>query len=1383
MKRTNKIIAMVVLAVVFVSAIGLGINLNSNHAEAESYSDSAQSVVWYYDIDSNNNAANVRIDGEATKLVYGTKSITTDITVPDAIDGHKVVSIGYDGLSSGVDTFFVGCEVDSHITVDTTQCTALTTINPYAFSDSTSYTTIELASTIVNIGKNVFQESSKVTAKTSNPNIIFDGEDNTGSSFKFSAPNKSTAYERYAPLNKYTDNGMTAIKIQLDKNDTKAKVGEGLFNKYIYVLTDGSNKDVSKVNIPTKDHYLFKGYYTDEENGTMIYNENGELQTVKGLRDNDTLYAHWEAKKYTITYHADQDVTGTMEKQTASYDSEFYFSEVGFKKTGYTFVGWAKKNEENASYSDFTKTYQNITDEDNIDLYAVWKTNTYTVAFHANQGSGSMSNQSFTYDDDSVALSQNKFVRIGYQFAGWSVVKDGKVAYADKEQVRNITSTDKETITLYAVWKANSYTIQFDSKGGEGTMSSVPAKYNDPVILPHCTFTKTGYTFAGWSTSANTNTVSYEDRHSVKSLTSENEGKVILYAVWSANSYTVSYNGNGATTSPDELSKPETYDVTFNLYDENDFKKTGYRFMGWSMTENAPFATEKEEDAIAAVDYQPGETVQNLAVSGEITLYAVWYEETYHITYDVNADTTVEFVGSYPNTYTYKSGAKLAKLSREGYTFLGWTYKEDVITEISSNTTTGNIELVAAWEVYKNPITLQGNHIKKICVNGMETAIENGQTVATYAYRSTIFSIEFVASDFYEITGYEIVDNEAGKKLFAETYAEAVDSVSKTINRTMSTKGFSVNVTTRGKTYEIKYLLNGGELKGSYPTSYVYGTETILPRGVEKKGFTFLGWVDANGKSIDTIGNTTSGYVSLTAKWGKATYGLSVDPNGGKIEDANYKAQTSYQYDSGTISLPTKVTRNGYSFLGWYSENDKCFVTSVDTTKTEDQHIYAKWSQNSLITSEIIEVKEKGDEREVELVKTPRTESNYYYNQLSEVEKRIYTTLYNVYGFDMNTGKCNAESIKLVSEDAFEFYDLYDASTALIEEHPEMFWVRSISWGTYSSKDGKYSAIAHVVSAYSNPTSYQSDALEYKGNFDAAIKEINAGGLDSYNKLKRIHDYIIAHYSYRNKSKILSSDTTNETRAVGYMLAHKEGCCESYAKLTKVLCDYYGIPCVLVSSADHMWNEVQVNGKWYLYDVTWDDAENKLCYDYFLKGSKTVSDEYHQPINNFYSKLNNNGNLVPITEFGCLKAPQISADDYTLQNASNTNNAKKSSATKMAKTKTIGKVVYKISGKNATVAKVSSKKVKSITIQSKVKIGGKNYKVTSITKNAFKNCKKLKKITIKSTYLTKIGKNTFKGIYKKAKIYVPKKKYKKYKKLIAKKSTGWKKTMKIKKKF
>ena len=124
-------------------------------------------------------------------------------------------------------------------------------------------------------------------------------------------------------------------------------------------------------------------------------------------------------------------------------------------------------------------------------------------------------------------------------------------------------------------------------------------------------------------------------------------------------------------------------------------------------------------------------------------------------------------------------------------------------------------------------------------------------------------------------------------------------------------------------------------------------------------------------------------------------------------------------------------------------------------------------------------------------------------------------------------------------------------------------------------------------------------------------------------------------------------------------------------------------------------------------------------------------------------------------------------------------NSSKTIVTK-AKTVTKGKVVYQVSGKSAFVKKVTSKKLKKVTIQKTVTINGKKYKVTAIAKNAFKGCKKLKTITIKSVSLKKVGKNAIKGISKKAKIKVPKKYLKKYKKLFTKK-TGFVKTMKVRK--
>ncbi len=89
------------------------------------------------------------------------------------------------------------------------------------------------------------------------------------------------------------------------------------------------------------------------------------------------------------------------------------------------------------------------------------------------------------------------------------------------------------------------------------------------------------------------------------------------------------------------------------------------------------------------------------------------------------------------------------------------------------------------------------------------------------------------------------------------------------------------------------------------------------------------------------------------------------------------------------------------------------------------------------------------------------------------------------------------------------------------------------------------------------------------------------------------------------------------------------------------------------------------------------------------------------------------------------------------------------------------------------------KQKSSVTIPKTVTLKGHKYKVVKINKNTFKGKSKIKKITIKSTYLTSVGKNAIKGINKKATIKVPKSKLKAYKKLF-KSSTGYKKTMKIK---
>ncbi len=114
-------------------------------------------------------------------------------------------------------------------------------------------------------------------------------------------------------------------------------------------------------------------------------------------------------------------------------------------------------------------------------------------------------------------------------------------------------------------------------------------------------------------------------------------------------------------------------------------------------------------------------------------------------------------------------------------------------------------------------------------------------------------------------------------------------------------------------------------------------------------------------------------------------------------------------------------------------------------------------------------------------------------------------------------------------------------------------------------------------------------------------------------------------------------------------------------------------------------------------------------------------------------------------------------------------NTKKKTSYTVPDTVKIDDVIYKVTKIDSKAFK-NQKKLKKVTI-------GKN--ITSIGKQAFYGCKKLKTITVKTTKLKTVGKQAFKGIHKKATIKVPKKKYKKYKKLL--KGKGQKKTVKIRK--
>lgn len=157
--------------------------------------------------------------------------------------------------------------------------------------------------------------------------------------------------------------------------------------------------------------------------------------------------------------------------------------------------------------------------------FSVPKLATYTIAYNANGGSGAPASQTKSHGVN-LTLSSTIPTRTGYSFVAWALTKEA----ADEGTwyyKAGSTCGRNENLTLYAVWKANTYTVRYDANGGTGAPSDQTKTYGVTLILSDIIPTRTNYNFKGWGTSASSTAV----RYAPGSAYTDNAG-ITLYAVW-----------------------------------------------------------------------------------------------------------------------------------------------------------------------------------------------------------------------------------------------------------------------------------------------------------------------------------------------------------------------------------------------------------------------------------------------------------------------------------------------------------------------------------------------------------------------------------------------------------------------------------------------------------------------------------------------------------------------------------------------------------------------------------------------------------------------------------------------------------------------------------
>ena len=274
-----------------------------------------------------------------------------------------------------------------------------------------------------------------------------------------------------------------------------------------------------------------------------------------------------------------------------------------------------------------------------------------------------------------------------------------------------------------------------------------------------------------------------------------------------------------------------------------------------------------------------------------------------------------------------------------------------------------------------------------------------------------------------------------------------------------------------------------------------------------------------------------------------------------------------------------------------------------------------------------------------------------YYDQLDATSKRIYNAIYEANKSSASTAKMKLKLTKIFenqkvtkgangkavySEETkqaiFAWLGSYvtPAYLALTYDHPELVWLSgakyTIGYSVYTPlfESGEISIITDLELAGSTftitPTKDTGVLTGSKVNplFDGTKSQIDAmlpANATTYDKVKAVHDKICSMVSYENNMQNIGNPYYQTPYSLYYDAdgdGKIETVCAGYAKMMKLQCNKYGIPCVLVTGVTdsgeyHMWNYVQMeNGVWYAVDATWDD-QSTIMYDFFLVGSETYS--------------------------------------------------------------------------------------------------------------------------------------------------------------------------------
>ena len=675
----------------------------------------------------------------------------------------------------------------------------------------------------------------------------------------------------------------------------------------------------------------------DSEKSNEEINKKQEIPNVYVPTKNKTEKS--KGIKYFISFDPNEGV-GTMETISCNGNELCKLPKNLIKKEGYDFIGWSLSKNNDEIYLDETEVF-NLTTENNtnIILYAIWKIKSFDVQFINYDGS-IIDKSKYNYGDKVIIPDNPK--RLGYTFLQW-----------DKD-----ISEVKENLTFNALYNIENYEIFYELNGGifNKDVHSTYTIEDNSFHIPSPV--KKGYTFIGWTSDK------LKEPKVDYIINQGTVGNLTLKANYKPNLYKLIYNTNGSKEKivPKEIKFDDTYGKLPIV------SKKGYTFINW---------TDKNNNEVSSKNVFDEEN--------DITINANWNIINYNITYDLNDGVIIDN----PLNYNVEENVVIPNPTKDGYTFVGWTTKNNdtsIVNYEIKKGTIGNLKLIANYRpnsykiVYNSlsegkTVDTQVNYDESVKLR-KNTFIKEGyvfkgwSTVpegsVTYTDEQEICNLSNKDKDvinlyavweviklnvkYYDLFGVILKEEQVAygnsstppEDPFIDGYTFV--GWNPTINTIKSNTDYHAEYTKNE--YVVKYDLNKGNKNDIKKINYNVESDSFTLPQPTREGYTFVGWTGDNGL-IPTVNvvieKGTIGDENYKANWKVIDYSINYDLNGGSISSQ----PTSYNVESDSFTLP-QPTKKGYTFVGWTGTELSSTSKNVTINKGSigNRKYVANWSVN-----------------------------------------------------------------------------------------------------------------------------------------------------------------------------------------------------------------------------------------------------------------------------------------------------------------------------------------------------------------------------------------------------------------------------------------------------